>query len=89
MPYLILRHDVDVSSLSALKMRMLKEMRRIRLTESGNSECYRLIKTLTSGKTILLTKDKLDEMRSGMQGFLKLKNVVSSKWLTVQQFSRK
>ncbi len=39
-----------------------------------------LARLVASEKTIILTKDKLDEMKTGVQGFLQLKSVVSSRW---------
>lgn len=59
---------------------LLKELKRLKVELGCKTWAELLAKLVTSEKTIILTKDNLDGMRSGVQGFLQLKSVVSSKW---------
>lgn len=59
---------------------ILKELKRLKVELGCRTWAELLAKLVTSERRIILTKDKLDEMRSGVQGFLQLKSVVSSKW---------
>lgn len=60
---------------------LLKELKRLKVELGCKTWADLLAKLATSERTILLTKDKLDEMKSGVQGFLHLKSVVSGKWI--------
>lgn len=60
---------------------LLKELKRLKVELGCRTWAELLAKLVTSERTIILTRDKLDEMRSGVQGFLQLKNSVSSKWI--------
>ncbi|MGB9854199.1 MAG: hypothetical protein ACPLRY_05265 [Candidatus Bathyarchaeales archaeon] len=71
---------------------LLKELKRLKVELGCKTWAELLEKLVTSEKTIILTKNKLSEMRSGVHGFLQLKNVVSSKWAgqpTVLEESRR
>ncbi|MDH7606655.1 MAG: hypothetical protein QHH12_02650 [Candidatus Bathyarchaeota archaeon] len=60
---------------------LLKELKRLKVELGCKTWAELLGKLVTSENTIIITKDKLDEMKSGVQGFLKLKSVVSTKWI--------
>lgn len=60
---------------------LLKELKRLKVELGCKTWAELLAKLVASENVILLTKDKLDEMKSGVQGFLQLKRVVSGKWV--------
>lgn len=71
---------------------LLKELKRLKVELGCKTWAELLAKLVASEKTIILTKDKIDEMRSGVQGFIQLKSIVSSKWTgppTVLQETRR
>lgn len=59
---------------------LLKELKRLKVELGCRTWTDLLAKLVRSEKTILLTKENLDEMKTGVQEFLKLKSTVSSKW---------
>ncbi|MDI6690810.1 MAG: hypothetical protein QME50_02945 [Candidatus Bathyarchaeota archaeon] len=59
---------------------LLKELKRLKVELGCKTWAELLAKLVNSGKTILLTKENLEEMRIGVQEFLKLKSAVSSMW---------
>jgi len=59
---------------------LLKELKRLKVELGCRTWTDLLAKLARSEKTILLTKENLDEMKTGVQEFLKLKSMVSSKW---------
>jgi Fe-S cluster biosynthesis and repair protein YggX len=59
---------------------LLKELKRLKV-ELGCRTWAELLAKLVESRTILLNEDRLEEMRIGVRGFLKLRDVVSSKWV--------
>ena len=59
---------------------LLKELKRLKV-ELGCKTWAELLSQLIASKgTIILNDEKLKEIKIGVQGFLRLKDVVSSKW---------
>ena len=59
---------------------LLKELKRLKVELGCRTWAELLAKLVTSKRTILLTQEKIDEMKAGVQEFLKLRRVVSQKW---------
>ncbi|MEM2902457.1 MAG: hypothetical protein QXO32_07005 [Candidatus Bathyarchaeia archaeon] len=59
---------------------LLKELKRLKIELGCRTWADLLAKLVEPERTVLLTGEKLSEMRAGVRGFLKLKDVVSSKW---------
>jgi hypothetical protein len=59
---------------------LLKELKRLKAELSCRTWAELLAKLVESERTISLGEEKLTEIRSGVQGFLKLRTVVSKRW---------
>jgi len=59
---------------------LLKEFKRLKAELSCRTWAELLAKLVESERTITLGEEKLFEMRSGVEGFLKLRGVVSNRW---------
>ena len=59
---------------------LLKELKRLKVELGCRTWAELLSKLVESERAILLTQEKLEEMRTAVKDFLKLKRVVSSKW---------
>jgi hypothetical protein len=59
---------------------LLKELKRLKVELGCRTWTELLAKLVESQKTITLSEEKLEEMKTGVQGFLKLRSAVSSKW---------
>ena len=59
---------------------LLKELKRLKVELNCKTWAELLAKLVASKGPILLNEEKLEEIRAGVQGFLKLKGVVSSRW---------
>ena len=59
---------------------LLKELKRLKAELSCRTWAELLAKLVESERTISLGEEKLIEIRSGVQGFLKLRSVVSNRW---------
>ncbi len=59
---------------------LIKELRKLKVELGCKTWAELLARLVTSEKTIILTRDKLDEMKTGVQGFLQLRSVVSRRW---------
>ena len=59
---------------------LLRELKRLKAELSCRTWAELLAKLVESERTISLGEEKLTEIRSGVQGFLKLRSVVSNRW---------
>ena len=59
---------------------LLKELKRLKAELSCRTWAELLAKLVESERTTTLGEEKLFEMRSGVEGFLKLRGVVSNRW---------
>jgi len=59
---------------------LLRELKRLKAELSCRTWAELLAKLVESERTISLGEEKLTEIRSGVQGFLKLRGVVSNRW---------
>lgn len=59
---------------------LLKELKRLKVDLGCKTWAELLAKLVESERAIPLREEKLREMKTGVQGFLKLRSVVSSKW---------
>jgi len=71
---------------------LLKELKKLKVELGCKTWAELLAKLVKTEKTIIITKDELDKMRTGVQKFLKLKSIVSKTWIsppTVLEESRR
>jgi hypothetical protein len=59
---------------------LLKELKRLKVELGCKTWAELLAKLAESEKATSLNEKELEDMRTGVQGFLKLRNVVSTKW---------
>ncbi len=59
---------------------VLKELKRLKVELGCRTWAELLSELVTLKGAILLSNEKLEEMRAGVQGFLKLRSVVPSRW---------
>lgn len=59
---------------------LLKELKRLKVELGCRTWAELLAKLVESEKSISLSEEKFNEMKNGVQGFLKLRSIVSSKW---------
>ena len=59
---------------------LLKELKRLKVELGCKTWAELLAKLVESQKTTSLSEKELEDMRTGVQGFLKLRNVVSTRW---------
>jgi len=59
---------------------VLKELKRLKVELGCRTWAELLSKLAASKGVILLSDENLEEMRAGVQGFLKLRSVVPSRW---------
>jgi hypothetical protein len=59
---------------------VLKELKRLKVELGCKTWAELLTKLIEPERTIILTREKLDEMSKGVQGFLQLRSIVSDKW---------
>ena len=60
---------------------LLKELRRLKVELGCRTWAELLARLVESEEEISLSEEKLKEIRAGVRGFLKLKSVVSSRWV--------
>jgi len=60
---------------------LLKELKKLKVELGCRTWAELLAKLVESGKAISPTEEELKDMKAGVQGFLALKSVVSSKWV--------
>ncbi|MEM2704277.1 MAG: hypothetical protein QXR45_14090 [Candidatus Bathyarchaeia archaeon] len=60
---------------------LLKELKRLKVEFGCRTWAELLAKLVESGKPVLLEDEELKSMKEGVQGFLALRSVVSSKWV--------
>lgn len=75
-----------------LREDLLKELKRLKVELGCKTWAELLAKLVESEKTTSLSEKELEDMRTGVQGFLKLRNVVSTRWTghpTVLEESRR
>lgn len=71
---------------------LLKELKKLKVELGCKTWAELLAKLIESEKTISLSEKELEDMRTGVQAFLKLRNVVSAGWTgppTVLEESRR
>jgi len=59
---------------------LLKELKRLKVELGCRTWAELLSELVASKEEILFSEEKLKNMRAGVQGFLKLRSVVPSKW---------
>jgi hypothetical protein len=59
---------------------LLKELKRLKVELGCRTWAELLARLVESERAVLFDEEKLKEIKTGVQGFLKLKSVVSSKW---------
>lgn len=59
---------------------VLKELKRLKAELDCRTWAELLARLIESERTISLSEEKLEEMRTGVQGFLKLRKPASHKW---------
>ena len=59
---------------------LLKELKRLKVELGCKTWAELLVRLVESRGPILLSEEKLEEIRVGVQGFLRLEGVVSSRW---------
>ena len=75
-----------------LREDVLKDLKRLKVELGCKTWAELLAKLAESEKTTSLNEKELEDMRMGVQGFLKLRNVVSAEWTatpTVLEESRR
>ena len=60
---------------------LLRELKKLKADLGCKTWAELLAKFVESERTISLSEEKLNEMRTGVQGFLKLRSAVSDKWI--------
>jgi hypothetical protein len=60
---------------------LLKELKRLKVELGCKTWAELLAKLVTSERPLILTEEKINEMKTGVQGFLNLRNTVSKKWM--------
>jgi len=60
---------------------LLKELKKLKVELGCRTWAELLAKLVESERAISLGEEKTEEMRTGIQGFLKLKSDVSSRWV--------
>lgn len=60
---------------------LLKELKRLKVELGCKTWAELLVKLVELEKEISLSEEELHEIRRGIQGFLKLRSAVSSKWV--------
>jgi len=71
---------------------LLKELKRLKVELGCRTWAELLAKLVEAERGLSLTDEKLREMRAGIKGFLKLKEIVSTRWIgrpTVLEDARK
>jgi len=58
----------------------LKELKRLKVELGCRTWAELLVKLVDLQKQVILEKGEIVEMRSGVEGFLKLRDAVSSRW---------
>jgi len=59
---------------------LLKELKRLKVELGCKTWSELLAKLVESERAFSLREEKLEDMKTGAQGFLKLKRIVSSRW---------
>jgi hypothetical protein len=59
---------------------VLKELKKLKIELNCKTWTELLTKLIEAERIIVLTKEKSDEMKKGVQGFLKLRSIVSNRW---------
>lgn len=59
---------------------LLRELKRLKVELGCRTWAELLAKLVESERAISLGEERLKEIRSGVEGFLKLRSVVSSRW---------
>jgi len=59
---------------------VLKELKKLKIELGCKTWAELLTKLIEVERIIVLTKEKLDEMKKGVQDFLKLRSIVSNRW---------
>jgi len=59
---------------------LLKELKRLKVELDCSTWAELLAKLVELERGVSLSEEKLSEMRTGVQGFLNLKSVVSNRW---------
>jgi hypothetical protein len=59
---------------------VLKELKKLKIELGCKTWAELLTKLIEAERIIVLTKEKSDEMKKGVQGFLKLRSIVSNRW---------
>jgi len=59
---------------------LLKELKRLKVELGCATWAELLAKLVESERAISLTEEEMNEMKSGIQGFLKLRSVISTAW---------
>jgi hypothetical protein len=59
---------------------LLKELKRLKVELGCATWAELLAKLVESERAISLTEEEMNEMKSGVQNFLKLRRVISTKW---------
>jgi metal-responsive CopG/Arc/MetJ family transcriptional regulator len=59
---------------------LLKELKRLKIELGCRTWAELLAKLVETEATTLLREEKLEEMRSGVRDYLKLRRVVSTRW---------
>jgi hypothetical protein len=60
---------------------LLKELKRLKVELGCKTWAELLTKLVESEKQLTLSEEKMEDMRTGIQGYIKLKNVVSNRWI--------
>jgi hypothetical protein len=59
---------------------LLKELKRLKVELGCRTWAELLAKLVKSERAISISEERLEDMRTGVKGFLRLKSVVSGKW---------
>jgi hypothetical protein len=59
---------------------VLKELKKLKIELGCKTWAELLTKLIEAERIIVLTKEKSDEMKKGVQDFLKLRSIVSNRW---------
>ena len=59
---------------------LLKELKKLKVELGCKTRAELLAKLVKTEKTIIMTKDELDKMRTEVQKFLKLRSIASKTW---------
>jgi len=60
---------------------LLKELKGLKVELGCKTWAELLAKLVGSRRTVSLSEENLNEMRAGVRGFLKLRSVVSKRWI--------